>query len=206
MPVRSRRSFLRASAAPLAAVALGAVATHPEPAMAVEEPAYEVVRSAQDIELRRYGSTLVAQTRVEGVAFAEAGSRAFGILAGYIFGKNKGARKIAMTAPVTQSADGSGATVVQFAMPAGWTLDTLPEPLDPRVELREVPARTVAAIRYSGTWSAARYEEHLRKLREALSREGLVARGEPVWARYNGPTTPWFLRRNEVLLEVAAGG
>ena len=191
--------------------------------MAIEEPTYEVVRAYPDFEIRRYAPVLVAQTRIEGVPFAEAGSRAFGILAGYIFGKNKGAKKIEMTAPVTQTAaasegeriamtapvmqaaDPSGATVVQFAMPAQWTLATLPEPVDPRVELREVPARTVAAIRYSGTWSAARYEEHLAKLREALAREGLAARGEPVWARYNGPTTPWFMRRNEVLLEVAPG-
>lgn len=191
--------------------------------MAIEEPTYEVVRAYPDFEIRRYAPVLVAQTRIEGVPFAEAGNRAFGILAGYIFGKNKGAKKIEMTAPVTQTAaasegeriamtapvmqaaDPSGATVVQFAMPAQWTLATLPEPVDPRVELREVPARTVAAIRYSGTWSAARYEEHLAKLREALAREGLAARGEPVWARYNGPTTPWFMRRNEVLLEVAPG-
>lgn len=204
--------------------------------MAIEEPSYEVVRAYPDFELRRYAPTVVAQTRIEGVPFAEAGNRAFGILAGYIFGKNKGSRKIemtapvtqtpaarppaassgtaaasegeriAMTAPVTQAAEAAGVTVVQFAMPAQWTLATLPEPVDPRVELREVPARTVAAIRYSGTWSQARYEEHLRKLREAVAREGLSPRGEPVWARYNGPTTPWFLRRNEVLLEMSSGG
>jgi hypothetical protein len=109
----------------------------------------------------------------------EAGNQGFRILAGYIFGQNKGARKIemtapvvqepakiAMTAPVAQSA-GPGGYVVQFSMPREWTLDTLPEPLDSRVTLRAIPARTFAVVSYSGTWSQDRYEEHLKKLKEA---------------------------------------
>jgi hypothetical protein len=144
----------------------------------------------------------------------EAGNQAFPILAGYIFGKNKGERKFAMTAPVTQSAvpmkmamtapvtqsaapDGMR---VQFVLPQGVTLESAPEPLDPRVQLRLVPASQWAVIRYSGTWSQANYEEHLALLRAALDQAGVATQGEPVLARYNPPITPWFLRRNEVWL------
>lgn len=67
-----------------------------------------------------------------------------------------------MTAPVTQSAS-SGAYVILFAMPAGWTLETLPEPLDPKFTLRTMPALTLAVIRYSGTWSQSRYEERAQQ-------------------------------------------
>jgi hypothetical protein len=109
--------------------------------------------------------------------------------------------KIAMTAPVAQS-PGAGGFVVQFAMPAEWTLDTLPEPTDPAVRLRAVPGRTVAVIRYSGTWSQERYAKHLATLQDALTRTGLRWRGEPVWARYDPPWKPWFLRRNEIWLEL----
>jgi hypothetical protein len=109
--------------------------------------------------------------------------------------------KMAMTAPVTQSATRAG-TRVQFVLPAGVTLATAPEPLDPRVRLREEPAATWAVIRYSGSWSQARYDEHVQALRAALAAAGVATEGEPVWARYNGPMTPWFLRRNEIWLAV----
>jgi hypothetical protein len=182
-------------------------------ALATDEPRYTVIRTEDAFEVRRYEPYLVAETLVEGSA-DEAGNQGFRVLAGYIFGKNKGAREIAMTAPVAQvptkiamtapvaQSPGAGGYVVQFAMPSGWTLETLPEPTNPAVRLRAVPARTVAVIRYSGTWSPERYTEHLGKLQEALARTGLRWRGEPVWARYDPPWKPWFLRRNEIWLEL----
>jgi hypothetical protein len=184
-----------------------------EAALATDEPRYTVVRSEDAFEVRRYEPYLVAETLVAGSA-EDAGSQGFRVLAGYIFGKNEGTReiamtapvvqtptKIAMTAPVAQTPEGGG-YVVQFAMPPEWTLDTLPTPTDPAVRLRGVPERTVAVIRYSGTWSQERYEEHLARLRDALTGAGLRWRGEPVWARYDPPWKPWFLRRNEIWLEL----
>lgn len=181
---------------------------------AIEEPDYEVMRKLGDqVELRQYAPHVVAEVVLQASA-DEAGNQAFPILAGYIFGKNKGERKFAMTAPVTQSAvpmkmamtapvtqsaapDGMR---VQFVLPQGVTLESAPEPLDPRVQLRLVPASQWAVIRYSGTWSQANYEEHLALLRAALDQAGVATQGEPVLARYNPPITPWFLRRNEVWL------
>jgi hypothetical protein len=187
-----------------------------------DEPRYEVVRKLPAFELRRYAPYLVAETEVTGTREA-AGNAGFRTLAGYIFGKNRGDRKIAMTAPVAQAegrklamtapvaqarrageeGPGEAAWVIAFVMPSGETLDTLPEPLDPAVRFREVPARRVAALRYSGTWSERRYLEALAALREAMRHEGLEAAGEPVWARYDPPWTPWFLRRNEIWIDVA---
>jgi hypothetical protein len=106
-----------------------------------------------------------------------------------------------MTAPVAQSAT-AGGYVIQFAMPREWTLKTLPEPNDRRVTLREIPARTIAVLAYSGTWSQSRYEEHLKKLQDALKKAGLSWHGEPMWARYDPPWKPWFWRRNEVMVEL----
>lgn len=188
------------------------------PAMAIETPKFKVLETFDDVELREYPGYLVAETEVEGDQ-RDVGNEAFSRLAGYIFGKNRGEKKIAMTAPVTQTAaeptriamtapvtqqsTGQRSWVVQFMMPAEWTLDTLPEPLDSRVHLRFVPPKRVAALRYSGTWSQANYREHLDALQDSLARRGLATRGEPIWARYDPPFKPWFLRTNEILLELA---
>ena len=179
--------------------------------MAIEEPAYSVVHSYDGFEVRRYAPYLVAETIVSAPA-EEAGNQGFRILAAYIFGQNKGARSIEMTAPVAQSPSSiamtapvaqtslPGAYAIQFAMPAGWTLATLPQPNDSRVTLRQIPARTVAVIRYSGTWSQSHYREQLATLQQDLARQGLSWHGDPVWARYDAPWKPWFLRRNEIWL------
>ena len=106
-----------------------------------------------------------------------------------------------MTAPVTQAAV-AGGIQVQFVLPKGVTLATAPEPTDPRVQLRVVPAGTWAVIRYSGTWSQANYVEHLDELKASLKTAGVATQGEPVLARYNAPFTPWFMRRNEIWLQV----
>ena len=181
--------------------------------MATESPKYEVLMKYEGFEVRKYGSYVVAETEVDGER-GDAGNAAFGLLAGYIFGGNIASSKIAMTAPVTQAQKvemtspvtqtQSGAHwKVQFSMPSKWTLETLPKPTDSRVTLRVVPERVVAVMRYSGTWSEANYQEHLTALKEGLTREGLTSSGEPTWARYDPPWTPWFLRKNEVQLELA---
>jgi len=183
--------------------------------IAIEEPSYAVVQQLDGAEVRQYAPYVVAQVRVEGPA-EQAGSQAFPILAGYIFGKNKGARSFEMAAPVTQTAapvqlpmtapvtqtPAPGGYVVQFVLPKGVTLATAPEPLDPRVQLREEPGGRVAVIRYSGFWSQTNYEEHLDKLQAALRAAQLSWTGEPTLSRYNAPLTPWFLRRNEVWLSL----
>ncbi|MDH3199399.1 MAG: heme-binding protein [Myxococcales bacterium] len=181
--------------------------------VAYETPNYEVVEEIGAVEIREYAPYLVAETAVEG-DLENAGNIGFRILASYIFGDNQGERKIAMTAPVSQER-GAGSKIamtapvtqeraddrftIQFAMPSKYTLETLPKPNDPRIEIREVPARKFAAIRYSGTWSRKNYEKHLARLREALAANGYEAMGEPIWARYDPPFKPWFLRRNEIL-------
>ena len=180
---------------------------------AIEEPDYKVIRKFDNVELREYAPYVVAEVVLAATA-DDAGSQAFPILAGYIFGKNKGEKKFAMTAPVTQTAAPlqmdmtapvtqvavAGGMRVQFVLPKGVTLAAAPEPIDPRVHLREVPAGTWAAIRYSGTWSQSNYLEHLGQLRASLEAAGVATQGEPVLARYNSPFTPWFMRRNEVWL------
>lgn len=170
--------------------------------MAYESPTYHVEERIGEIELRRYERYLVAETLVEG-PLERAGNGGFRVLAGYIFGGNKtedgGSTKIAMTTPVIQDRVGDQFRV-RFMMPNRFTDESLPTPNDPRVTITEVGPERLAAIRYRGRWNSGGYEHHLQKLRDGLEHAGRSTVGEPIWARYDPPWTPWFLRRNEVLV------
>ncbi|MBK1681258.1 SOUL family heme-binding protein [Rhodocyclus tenuis] len=200
------------------ATSLGLAIAATTPALAAEEApekTYTVVRQYESFEVRDYAPYVVAEVTLPGSA-DEAGNQGFRILAGYIFGKNKGERQIAMTTPVTQSAEpktiamttpvtqaaSEGGFVIQFKMPAEYTLDTLPEPLDARIKFRETPGQRFAVIRYSGRWSDSNYNEHLDLLRKGVEAAGLRSSGSPIYARYNAPFVPWFMRRNEIWLKI----
>lgn len=190
-------------------------------AVASEEPRYDRAGEYEGFELRRYEPYIVAETVVSG-EFGEAGNEAFRILFRYISGENRKKTKIPMTAPVNQApvtesgekiamtapvaqrpqSETEDAYVFSFVMPSKYTLATLPEPKDPRIRLREIGPRLMAARTYSGSWSEERYRENETALLQALKEAGLKPVGVPVFARYNSPFALWFLRRNEVLVEV----
>jgi len=187
-------------------------------AMAIEEATYKVVKKDNKFEIRDYAPHILAETVVEG-DFDEAGNKAFNVLFGYISGDNRSREKLAMTAPVSQEPKGEKIKMtapvgqqrvqeswaVSFMMPASYTLETLPEPEDPKVTLRQVPARRIAAVRYSGFWNEKGYLRYKLELESWISEKGYTIVGDPIWARYNAPFTPWFLRRNEILIPVDAG-
>ncbi len=183
--------------------------------MALEEPKYTVLEQAELFELRQYEPYIVAETLVEG-NFADVGNEGFRRLARYIFGNNRKqasidmtapvgqestSEKISMTAPVNQEYRG-GKWRITFTMPSEYSMETLPRPLDSRVELKHEPGRLIAALRYSGIWSRERYEEKKARLMSLVEERGLRIVGNPIFARYNSPFAPWFLRRNEVLIPV----
>lgn len=183
--------------------------------MAIEEAEYTVVLKEEPFEVREYEPHIVAETIVDG-DFEDAGDEAFGRLFKYISGNNKSRQKIEMTAPVGQATASQkidmtspvgqmqvdGRWAVSFMIPASFTLETIPEPKDPNVILRQVPARNMAAVRYSGFWSEKDYLSNKAKLEAWIDEKGFITVGEPVWARYNPPFMPWFLRRNEILVPI----
>ena len=163
-------------------------------AMAIEEPNYVVLATAGDVEFRQYDPYIVAEVTIGGES---ADNRAFRILASYIFGENTAGEKMAMTAPVETRGEEHA-----FVMERKYTMDTLPKPIDERIELREKPSRVVAVRKFSGRWSEQNFGKHRRALLEDLAALGVTAIGNPELARYNSPFTPWFLRRNEVMVPV----
>jgi hypothetical protein len=186
-------------------------------AMAIEEPEYKVLKDFGDgIELRQYSDFIIAETEVSAANADEAGNLAFKRLGGYIFGGNRSkqsiamtapvsqakSEKIAMTAPVSQRQAEDGKWLVSFVMPEKYTLETLPIPNDKSVYFKEVPARKVLAIRFSGRWTDENFADHENLLMASLKANQLKAIGEPWTARYNPPFMPGFMRRNEVMIEL----
>lgn len=197
-------------------LAIASMLTGATETMAIEEAKYTVVKKDDNFEIRDYTPHIVAETLVAG-SFEEAGSKAFKILFGYISGENRSRKKVEMTAPVSQRANPEEIKMtapvsqqrmedkwaVSFMMPASYSLETLPVPENPRVTLRRVPGRRMAAVRYSGFWSEKGYLKNKTKLESWINDNGLKIAGAPLWARYNAPFTPWFLRRNEILAPIA---
>ena len=176
------------------------------PAPAIEQPKYEVLEESEGLEIRRYEPQIVARTLVEG-SLKNAGNEGFKRLANYIFGGNESSQDIAMTAPVTQTpqldAETDDKFWIVFHMPNEYGLEDLPAPDDPLVELIAEPTRTLAVVRYKGSWSEKRYRTHEAKHEALIDQHAEWKRsGEMIWARYDPPFKPWFARTNEVAVEV----
>jgi len=184
--------------------------------MATEEPVFTSALKEGDFELRDYPALVVAEALVQGNRSAAA-SEGFRLLAGYIFGGNTRRQSIAMTAPVAQTAaggesiamtapvvqmGGAGGWTVRFVMPSAYGLTSLPVPNDPRVQLRAVPPQRFAVVRFSGLAHDTDIAQRTTELHAFANARHLRISGPVALARYNPPWTPWFMRRNEVMLPV----
>lgn len=173
-----------------------------EPATAIERLGYETLGKLDDIEIRHYDSHLLASVRVRG-DFKSASYNAFRPLFNFISGDNSAAQEIAMTAPVLQTPDTTkDSWVVSFVMPRSFDLTNIPAPSSDIVAVVANPATTMAVVEYRGGWGRELYAEHEAQLLTALDESAFRPCGEPLWARHNSPMTPWFLRKNEVLVPV----
>ena len=184
---------------------------------ALEEPKYSVLKEYENFEIRNYASYLVAEVDIEG-SYNKSGNEAFRILAGYIFGDNQSSTKMNMTAPVEseaiQSSEKMNMTApvfsnknfngytYRFVMESKYTQETLPVPNNSKIRITEIKDRVMAVISFSGRWSQKNFEKHEQILVNDLKNAGIGVASEAIYARYNAPFTPWFLRRNEIMFEI----
>lgn len=183
-----------------------------------EEPAHTREQLAGNVEIRCYGERIAAQTIVTS---GEEAARSIGFrrLAGYIFGGNHarakfamtapvaqnpapGGERIAMTAPVAQQSNVDGQWMIRFFMPAGTSLESLPEPDDPAVRLARLPAETVAVRSFSGDRGRRAVAAHTLELLNALKVTAFEPTDAPQAWFYDPPWTLPMFRRNEIAVPV----
>ncbi len=224
-PIVAVMTILKRIALGGAALTLGACSTFGVRS-GTEQPDYAVVETiagrggGEDVEIRGYPPRLAAEVVVEGDE-ASARTAGFRKLAAFIFGDNRAdakiamtapvaqsdarapaSEKIAMTAPVAQSEAGAGRWTVRFFMPGQYTRETLPQPLDPDIEIVEVPGETMAVLRFSGSRSPDAVDDATRRLRAIIEDSAWTISGPPAAYFYDPPWTLPFLRRNEVAVPV----
>jgi effector-binding domain-containing protein len=179
-----------------------------------ETTKYSVIKKQNEIELRQYAGYIQAEVSIIERDYQSAIEQGFDLLAGYIFGNNISRQKIDMTTPVhaSQSEEiamttpvtvtGVSTFTVAFLMPAEYTLETLPQPKDTRVHITSLPARFMAAIRFSGYFQKETIQKNKQRLSDWLKEQGLETEGDFIVAGYNPPWVPGFLARNEVLIQI----
>jgi hypothetical protein len=165
----------------------------------IEEPEWHLVDSLDGVELRHYSPSVEARTTLRGSGQTSVGFRR---LAGFIFGGNDRSERIAMTAPVQETLQDR--PTMAFTMPSGYQIQDLPVPGSDQVVIVEVPARTLAVIRFSGWATRGKIARNSEKLFETLEQYGIEPVSGTTLNQYNPPWTPPFLRRNEISVEIAS--
>jgi len=181
----------------------------------VEQAKYSVADKVGNIEIRDYAPMLVAEVEVAGDR-EEAINQGFRMIADYIFGNNASVQKVAMTAPVIQQKSENIAMTapvmqqgndntwkVRFVMPDSYTKETLPKPNSTAVKIKPVSGKRFAVVRFSGMAGEKSLERRLKELDSFNSKRNFKTIATPVYAFYNPPWTLPFLRRNEIMIEIA---
>ena len=199
----------------LVAIALSIGAAMLGPIMSnVEVPAYKILKTEKDIEIRQYPPLIIAEVNTAGSRQTSI-SDGFRILADFIFGNNQGKKqlsmhgpvtqqqgiKIAMTAPVQQEKTDKEWSI-SFIMPSKFSINTVPNPINERVKIIQIPSKRYAVITFSGRSTEENLLTHTNELKNYINRSNYSATGNPKYAFYNPPWTLPFLRRNEVQFEV----
>ena len=169
----------------------------------VKQAKYTVIKKLKNVEIRLYDPLVLA--KVDGY-----GDVCFNLLFDYISGNNNAQKKVEMTSPVISQKIEMTAPVlsdqdsIAFVIPEKFTIENTPKPNDNRIKIQQIPQRYVAALKFSGRWTTANFNKKSKQLLEELQKSDKKTKGNVFSMRYNGPFTPWFLRRNEVAIELEA--
>ncbi|EFJ15491.1 hypothetical protein SELMODRAFT_445583 [Selaginella moellendorffii] len=187
--------------------------------ISVETPKYELVRKEDGFEVRDYAPRIIAEVSYDPAEMRSGRDGGFSILADYIGAlgkpKNEPAQKIAMTAPVITKQSSSGGAIanapviesksdgrvtMQFVLPSGLTMESIPRPMDERVRVIPLPQQKFGVLGFTGVAGDDLVKNKVELLRKNLAAAGYQVAGDYILARYNPPWTPGFLRTNEVML------
>ena len=165
----------------------------------IETYPYVINKKYSTFEIRSYEETLFTSVKLSTTGFKNSSSKGFSILAGYIFGGNERNEKISMTSPVAMTLEDS--MTMMFMVPKDLKKEMLPKPNQSLIEFKEEPAKTVAAISFSGWANDKKIEKYKQKLKSALDAEGIAYADRFYFLGYNAPYEV-FNRKNEVIVEL----
>lgn len=165
----------------------------------IEQYPFKVVKTYADFEIRNYEATLFTSVKLTTNDYKKGSREGFSILGGYIFGGNEDNEQISMTSPVTMSLEDS--MEVLFMVPKKFDKNSLPKPNQKTIEFKEMPAKTVAAIRFGGWANASKIEKYKSKLMSALNAEGIDYTNRFYLLGYNPPFEV-INRKNEIIVEL----
>ena len=165
----------------------------------IETYPYVVKKKYKQFEIRSYETTLFTSVKLSTKGYKNSSSKGFSILAGYIFGNNERKEKIAMTSPVSMSLEDS--TTMMFMVPKKLKKDMLPKPNQTGIEFKQEPAKTLAAIRFSGWANDTKIEKYKQHLKAALDAEGIKYTNQFYFFGYNAPFEI-LNRKNEIIVEL----
>jgi len=163
--------------------------------MANEEAKYDLVKSNETYEIRKYSDRLAVQ------ALNTNENNSFRKLFNYISGDNETNEEIKMTIPVTQMVK-KGNMTMQFYLPSKFNKDNVPIPSSSDVEIVNIEGGYYAVIRYSGRASNKNFIKHKEILENELKKDNISIEGPAIKASYNSPFTLPMLKRNEAMFKV----
>ena len=163
--------------------------------MANEEAKYDIVKSNEIYEIRKYSDRLAVQTITTNQ------NNSFRKLFNYISGDNETNEEIKMTIPVTQM-EKKGNMTMQFYLPSKFNKDNVPNPLKSDVEIVNIEGGYYAVIRYSGRSSDKNFIKHKEILENELKKDNISITDLAIKATYNSPFTLPMFRRNEAMFKV----
>ena len=168
----------------------------------LEQPSYKVVQKDGNIEIRLYDSILLQSVSASGDQY-QALRKGFRPLVTYISAKKRDGDKISMTAPVMQlPGDTQDNWIISFSMPSKYDASSLPAPNNEQVFTETIGPTKAAVIRFSGNADEELLAEKTEQLSDWLKKAAFPAKSKPRYMFYNDPSTPPFLRRNEVFIEI----
>ena len=171
-----------------------------------EQPSYNVILEQDKFSIRDYSEVIVVETEVV-ASRRDATSAAFRKLFRYISGNNEANLEISMTSPVAQTLTNQDGEIgenwaVRFFLPRSLSEENIPQPSERGVAVVKLKAQKYGSVSFKGTQNDKKVSENLAKLEAFITENDYEVSGPPVYAFYDPPFIPWFLRDNEILLPV----
>ena len=169
----------------------------------LENPKYTILERNNYFQIRKYNEMTIAKIITVGERY-DGLRKGFIPLARYIGGKERNGPKISMTAPVMQQKKENNNWEISFYMPSKFDINQLPISNNNQIKIASTPSKIMAVIAFSGVAKTELLENNLSKLIKWIEEINykIISGSEPIYSYYNDPSTPGFLRKNEIMIPV----